>query len=147
MTHQQQGGGPLGPYAISVIRTVVPLAWGYGVSWLISLGLPQSVLDNAHDVIVGGLTVAVTGGWYAGWRWLETKIPKLDSWTARVLAVLALGHPATPSYTTPAVVTEAPGWPTAEPEEATVSAGRAAPNDPPTVITTPVAPPTRTGAR
>jgi hypothetical protein len=107
MTHQQQAG-PLSPYAISLIRTVVPLAWGYVVSWLITLGLPASLLTSAHDVIVGALTAVVTAAWYAGWRWAETKIPRLDSWAARLVVVFALGHPGTPSYTTPPTVIDAP---------------------------------------
>lgn len=104
MTHHQQDGGPLNPYAISVVRTLVPLLWGYAASSLIALGLPASLLSTANYMATGGLTLLLTGGWYAAWRWLETKLPRLDSWAAHLAVVLALGHPATPSYTTPPVV-------------------------------------------
>jgi hypothetical protein len=104
MTHQTTDGGPLGPYAISLIRTAVPLAWGYVVSWLIGLGLPAAILTTYHDLVVGALTVAVTGVWYALWRWLETAMPALDSLAARVAVIIALGHPAAPSYATPSAV-------------------------------------------
>ena len=114
MTHQKTPGGPLSPYAISLTRTVVPLAWGYAVSWLIGLGLPASLLSSAHDVIVGGLTTLVTAAWYAGWRWAEVKVPSLDSWAARLVVVFALGHPAAPRYGTPAVV-ESPVSPAVPP--------------------------------
>lgn len=98
MAHQIAPSTPLTPYAISLIRTVVPLAWGYAVSWLISLGLPTALLAGAHDVVVGALTTLATAGWYAVWRWAEIKLPRLDSWAARAAVVVALGHPAAPVY-------------------------------------------------
>ena len=129
MTHHQQGG-PLGPYAISVIRTVVPLAWGYIVTWLIHLGLPADLLSN--PAIVTGLGALVTAGWYAAWRWGETRIPSLDSWAAKLVVIIALGHPATPSYGTAPTVPMDPTPPT--PVRSSVAD---------TVVTDPVAPPNR----
>jgi hypothetical protein len=127
MTHQQPSGGPASAYAISLIRTVVPLAWGLLVSWLISLGLPAAVLATYHDVIVAGLTSVVTAGWYAGWRWAETKIPQLDSMAAGLAVALALGHAAAPSYGT---VVPAPDNVVLPPGPATPSATRP-PSGPP----------------
>lgn len=104
MAHQQTGG-PFGPYAISVIRTVVPIVWGYAVAWLVHLGLPASLLAGHQELFVNALGAVATAAWYAGWRWLEVKLPRLDSWAARLVVALALGHPGTPSYApTPAVV-------------------------------------------
>lgn len=116
MTHHQTDpqGGPLGPYAISVIRTVVPAAWGYLVAWLIHLGLPADLLTHYSDVIVTGIGAVVTALWYAGWRWLEVKIPSLDTWVGRALVALALGHPAAPSY--PAAVPAATPVPVSPPD-------------------------------
>jgi hypothetical protein len=97
MTHQGEGG-PLGPLAISLIRTWVPIVWGYAIAWLIHFGLPASLLTNYQDVIITGLGAVVTALWYALWRWAETKIPSLDSWAGRLLVILALGHPSQPTY-------------------------------------------------
>lgn len=104
MTHQQAPGSPLTPYAISLIRTVVPLAWGYAAAWLIHLGLPAAFLAGYRDAVITALGALATAGWYALWRWLETRLPKLDSWAARLVVVLALGHPAAPVYLTAAPV-------------------------------------------
>lgn len=100
MAHTDQGG-PLGPLAISLIRTWVPIVWGYAIAWAIHFGLPAGLLNNYQDVVITGLGAVITAAWYAVWRWAETKIPSLDSWAARLVVVLALGHPGQPTYTTP----------------------------------------------
>jgi hypothetical protein len=99
MSHQQQpAAGPLGDLPISLIRTGVPLVWGYAAAWLISLGIPASFLTGHRDVVVSTLTAMATFAWYALWRTLETRLPKLDSWVARLAVIGALGHPAAPTY-------------------------------------------------
>ena len=99
MAHQTPTpGGPLGDLAVSLIRTGVPLGWGYAAAWLISLGIPQSFLASYHDVAVNAFGAVLTFGWYALWRTLETHLPKLDSYAAQFAVLLALGHPKAPSY-------------------------------------------------
>lgn len=107
MAHQTPQGGPLGDLAVSLIRTAVPLIWGYAAAWLISLGIPANFLASYHDAAVNALGALLTFGWYALWRWLEIRLPKLDSYAAQLLVLLALGHSKTPSYgtSTPVVVT------------------------------------------
>jgi hypothetical protein len=129
MTHQQPDGGPLGPYAISLIRTVVPLAWGYAVAWLIHLGLPATFLAAHQDLIVTALGALATAAWYALWRWAELKVPRLDSWLARLVVVFALGHPGAPVY--------AAIGPASQVDPAA---------DPPTVVVAPVDPPPNVSA-
>lgn len=111
MAHQPAAGGPFGPMAISLIRTEVPVAWGYTVSRLVDLGIPPAWLAGWHDTFVTGLTGVATFAWYAAWRWAETRLPKLDSWAARLVVMLALGHPSQPSYSTPkaAIGAQPPG--------------------------------------
>ena len=104
MAHQSPQGGPLGDVAISLIRTGVPLIWGYVIAWAVSLGVPASFLAQFHDLAVNVLGAALTFAWYAAWRWAETKVPKLDSYAAQLVVVLALGHPKAPTYGTPTPV-------------------------------------------
>lgn len=100
MAQHGSTAGPMDPYAISLIRTVVPVIWGHAVAWLISLGIPTSLLDNYRAAAVEGLAIVLTTGWYALWRWVELKVPALDSFVARLAAIIALGHPAQPTYAT-----------------------------------------------
>jgi hypothetical protein len=105
MAQHASGGGPLGPYAISLIRTVVPVIWGHLIAYAVGYGIPLGLLDNYRAVGTEVLAALLTAGWYALWRLLETKLPAIDSDLTHFLAVLALGHPAQPSYapvTTPA---------------------------------------------
>lgn len=99
MAHQTQQGGPLGDVAVSLIRTGVPLLWGYALAWLASLGVPASFLAQYHDLAVNALGAILTFAWYALWRWAEVKVPRLDSYAAQLAVVLALGHPKAPTYT------------------------------------------------
>jgi hypothetical protein len=104
--HAQPDGGPLGPYAISLIRTVVPLIWGHAVAYAVSYGIPASFLVSYRDMATEALGLVLTAGWYALWRLLETRLPAIDTDIAHVMAWIALGHPAQPSYTTPSVVSQ-----------------------------------------
>jgi hypothetical protein len=98
MAHQNQQGGPLGDLAVSLLRTGVPLIWGYVIAWAVSLGVSASFLAQFHDLAVNALGAVLTFAWYAAWRWAETKLPKLDSYAAQLAVVIALGHPKAPSY-------------------------------------------------
>jgi hypothetical protein len=103
--HAAPDGGPLGPYAISILRTLVPVIWGHAIAYAVSFGIPASILDQYQAVITEALAALLTVGWYALWRWIETKLPSVDTDVVHLLALLALGHPAQPSYTTTPVVT------------------------------------------
>jgi hypothetical protein len=91
---------PLDPYVISLIRTITPAAWGHLAAWLISLGISPATLDPGRAVLAECLAFLLTAGWYALWRWIEIKVPAADHAVAYVLAIIALGHPAMPSYPT-----------------------------------------------
>ena len=76
---------------VSLLRTVVPVIWGSLIAWLLTvISLPASVtgfLTNQTDIVV----VVAIAGWYAGFRWLE---PRLPAWLTRIV----LGSNLTPSY-------------------------------------------------
>jgi hypothetical protein len=98
--HAQPDGGPLGPYAISLIRTVVPLIWGHAVAYAISFGIPASFLATYRDVATEALGLVLTTAWYALWRLLEVRLPQIDTDITHVMTWVALGHPAAPIYAT-----------------------------------------------
>lgn len=80
-------------YGISVIRTAVPAAWGYFLTW-VATQVPAlaDVLNDPSAVGVSGFLVLVlTTVWYLLMRWVE---PKLPAW----LTVLVLGANARPAY-------------------------------------------------
>ncbi|AYN58097.1 hypothetical protein PBI_JUDY_27 [Arthrobacter phage Judy] len=79
----------------SLLRTVVPYAWGIVVTWLITV-LP--VLAPLENQLLGLATLAlpilaavISAAWYAFWRWLE---PRLPVWLTRAV----LGSAKTPVY-------------------------------------------------
>ena len=82
---------------VSLLRTVVPALWGSAIAWLLTvISLPAPVsgfLTNQTDVVV----VVVIAGWYAGFRWLEPRLP------ARLTRVV-LASNQTPTYAAPAAV-------------------------------------------
>lgn len=79
---------------ISFIRTVVPVAWGALIRWLLSIAawIPDPVVDalRAYDE---PLTVVVIAAFYAAARWLEQK-----PWIPRWLVYAVLGSPSQPRY-------------------------------------------------
>ena len=81
---------------VSLLRTVVPVIWGSAIAWLLTvISLPAPVsgfLTSQTDVVV----VVAIAGWYAGFRWLE---PRLPAWLTRVV----LGSNQTPTYAAPVV--------------------------------------------
>ena len=79
----------------SILRTIVPYAWGLVVTWLITL-LP--VLAPLEGQLLGLATIGLpvlaavlSAAWYAFWRWLE---PRLPDWLTRAV----LGSAKTPVY-------------------------------------------------
>jgi hypothetical protein len=82
---------PLSDKVVSLLRTVVPVVWGSAIAWLLTVvALPAPVtgfLTNQTDVVV----VVAIAAWYAGFRWLE---PKLPPWLTRIV----LGSNQTPTY-------------------------------------------------
>jgi hypothetical protein len=87
-------------YAISLIRTYVPVGVGAVAGWLLThYGLHVS--GPAQTGVTAALTAAITGAYYAGVRALEGKWPALG---------FLLGHTAKPVYVRAAAggVTPAP---------------------------------------
>lgn len=82
---------------VSLLRTAVPVVWGYIVTWLLAK-IPGAVdflqafgIDLNSVVVVNAVTGAATIAWYALWRWLE---PRLPAWLTR----LVLGSNKAPVY-------------------------------------------------
>ena len=86
----------LSAYVVSLLRTVVPVAWGSLIAWLLTvISLPAPVsgfLTAQTDLVV----VVAIAAWYAGFRWLE---PRLPAWLTRIV----LGSNQTPSYAVPVI--------------------------------------------
>lgn len=76
---------------IALLRTVVPMLWGFAASFLINLGIPASVLLAVHGVAITGLTAVLAIAWYALWKWASPYVPQ---W----LVALVLGYAANPTY-------------------------------------------------
>lgn len=94
MTDQFRGTDPnqtLSDDVIAMLRTVVPIVWGFIASWLINLGIPGAVLAAVHGAAITGLTAVLAIVWYALWRWASPHIPQ---W----IVVLVLGYAANPTY-------------------------------------------------
>jgi len=93
-------------YGVSLLRTGVPIAWGYVLTWLVGL-IPalQPVLERPEVVgLSNAITFGLALGWYAVMRWIE---PRLPAWLTRIV----LGANAAPVYvegTATAVVRELP---------------------------------------
>lgn len=84
----------------SLLRTVVPVAWGYIVTWVLA-NIPAAAdflaafgVDLNSVATVNFVTGLATIGWYAAWRWLE---PRLPNWLTR----LVLGSAKAPTYVEP----------------------------------------------
>lgn len=77
----------LSAVVVSVIRTVVPSAWGAVIAWLL-LHIPAlSALSEQASLFGEILTVATIGAWYALWRKIE---PRLPAWLRGLTLGLAL---------------------------------------------------------
>jgi hypothetical protein len=79
----------LSAYVTSAIRTGVPVAVGWVVSWLVAKGI--GVSPETRDWFVAFLTFACTMAYYLIVRFLEDKFPK---------AGWLLGVPTKPEYPT-----------------------------------------------
>ena len=82
-------------YLVSVVRTVVPLAFGAGLAKLAKLGgwtLDPDVTATLTDHVTATAVIVCTAGWYAIMRALEAKWP---------MAGLLLGYIKQPSYEKP----------------------------------------------
>lgn len=92
-------GGRVSGYVLSILRTLVPGAWGALVGWLLT-NVPwladalQLDEGDASSVPAWVYVLAMTG-WYALWRKLE---PHLPAWATRIL----LGANTAPRYIAPA---------------------------------------------
>ena len=82
----------------SIIRTVVPAAWGSLLTWLVTqIPALEPVLNEAGMTGLGSVLAAtLIGLWYALFRSIE---PKLPAW----LTVLVLGSNREPVYRGPVV--------------------------------------------
>lgn len=79
----------------SILRTIVPVAWGAVVTFLLSVipalePLRDTLLDYS-DQIVFVVQGVVTGLWYVAWRYIE---PRLPDWLRRIV----LGGANEPNY-------------------------------------------------
>jgi hypothetical protein len=80
---------------ISLMRTAVPLAWGYVLTWAAS-AIPVLVPVLERPEVVGAssaITFALSLAWYGLMRWLE---PRLPNW----FVTLVLGWSTAPRYVT-----------------------------------------------
>lgn len=88
-----QPGESLSDYVVSLLRTVVPIAWGMVITFVV--GLVPALTDFVDPATLTNwgvpITAAVTAVWYAVMRKLE---PVLPAW----LTVLVLGSNSTPKY-------------------------------------------------
>lgn len=71
---------------ISIVRTVVPMAWGAVVGWLLARGwITEDIAATMHEWVVpmvAALVLLVGALWYSLARWAE---PRLSGWLRRVL--------------------------------------------------------------
>lgn len=86
---------PLKPLLVSILRTVTSWAWGILIGWII-VAAPilqpfEESLLGLNELALPTVVALISGAWYAGWRYLE---PKLPDWARRAL----LGSAKTPVY-------------------------------------------------
>ena len=71
---------------LSIVRTVVPMAWGAVVGWLLARGwITEDVAATMREWVVpmvAGTVLFVGALWYSLARWVE---PRLSGWLRRVL--------------------------------------------------------------
>lgn len=80
----------------ALLRTLVPLAWGYVVTWLAALGVPASVLDVIRGweaPITGAVLLIATTAVYKAAQWMIRQ-PWFPDW----IAVLFAGSLKQPQY-------------------------------------------------
>lgn len=97
MVERKEATNRIGNLGISLMRTGVPLAWGYVLTWLAS-AIPAVAPVLERPEVVGAssaITFALALGWYGVMRWLE---PRLPDW----FVTLVLGWSTAPRYNVPA---------------------------------------------
>jgi hypothetical protein len=94
MTHTNPS--PVRDWGVSWIRTVVPVAWGAVVAFLLSR-VPELHQALVNPAVTMAVTGAVVAAWYTLFRWLE---PRLPAW----LTAFVLGSNKTPTYVEGSVV-------------------------------------------
>lgn len=90
-------GLPARNRAVSLARTLVPILWG-AVLTFVATRFPavHSFVTTQETVLLPALEAALTGVWYAAFRWIETHLP---AWFTR----LVLGANSQPVYVEPTV--------------------------------------------
>ena len=98
MTHQPPPASSVSDIVVSIIRTVVPVAWGSALTWVATqLPLLADALNQAGATGLGAVLVAtLTTLWYSLMRSVERYLP---AW----LTVLVLGANRPPTYDLPAL--------------------------------------------
>lgn len=76
---------------VSIIRTVVPAAWGSLIAWLLTLVPALAIVEDHVTSISQVATLVVIGLWYSATRALE---PKMPEWLRSIL----FGVATTPEY-------------------------------------------------
>lgn len=92
----------MSPYVTSLLRTLVPSAWGTALAWLVSAGVLDAAGALGAAPFGPSVLVPITiGAYYALVRLLERQ-----PWWPRWLSAVLLGGPSAPSYGAPAPVEE-----------------------------------------
>ncbi len=86
----------LSSYITSVLRTLVPSAWGALISWAVYAGLLTPELQAQAESFSTILVAAAVAAYYALVRLLEGQ-----SWWPSWLSAVLLGAPAQPVYRRP----------------------------------------------
>ena len=80
----------------ALVRTLVPLFWGYVVTWLAAAGVPASVLEMLRGweaPITGAVLLVATAAAYKAAQWMIRQ-----SWFPNWIAVLFAGSLKQPTY-------------------------------------------------
>lgn len=93
MTYTPPPASSVSDIVVSIIRTLVPAAWGTALTWVATqLPILEAPLNAAGATGLGAVLVAVlTTAWYSLMRSLESRLP---AW----LTVLVLGSNRAPTY-------------------------------------------------
>lgn len=83
----------LSAYLISVVRTVVPSAWGALISWAVYSGVLPPELQAQALQFASVLVAVIIAVYYGLVRLLEGQ-----AWWPAWLSAVLLGAPSTPSY-------------------------------------------------
>lgn len=78
---------------VSIIRTVIPAAWGTLLSWAILQFPALEIIEGHLSALEEVLTLVVIGLWYSATRVLEPRLPK---WLRKIF----FGVDSAPDYET-----------------------------------------------